>query len=674
MYSFINDLRYAGRALKRNPGFAAAAVLTLALGIGANAMVFGLMEATLLREPAVRSPETLAAVYVCDPGESRCNASYPDYLDYRERTTAFEDLAAYFGSELSVGTDTGAEVVGGELVSGNYFNLLGVSPARGRLLQPSDDDPASDVRVAVVSYEFWRGRLGGDPGAVGASVRINGVPFTVVGVVDPSFKGLRLGDSRSIWVPLLAQNDLGLFPGGFDPITMRGLRWIEGLVARLGSDVTMERARAEIRAVSEQLAAEYESNRDRRTVTLDPLRSYIRPNGSEPTLSTFVWILQGVVGFTLLLACANLANLLLARGSSRRRELAVRMAIGAGRTRLFHQLMTESLMLAVAGAAGGLLLASFALSAVGSFQLPFGDGFSVGSLDAAINLPVAGFTAVVALATVIAFGTLPALQGTRGDLTRDLGAGRASAGMRSGRLRRSLVGVQIAVCFILLVGAGLFLRTLRNQLATDFGFQPDGVAVMTLNPGRSGYSQAQSVRLAGEMIDALNGVPGVESASVGSSVPIRPTVAGIPVQVEGYTPAPGEEMQMRFADVGPDYFRTLQLPIERGREFTGPDSPGGLLGIVINRTMADAWWPGRNPLGGIVRFPGGGLSGTEQEYTVIGVVGEAAWEGLEKSTTSYAFRSLIQVQDSPFGTLRIIVRADPADLDSLAAGHAGSVA
>jgi macrolide transport system ATP-binding/permease protein len=540
--------------------------------------------------------------------------------------------------------------------------MLGVGAAQGRLLIAADDVAGGDPRVAVLSHAFWQSRFAGDPGVVGATVRINQTPYTVLGVADQSFDGLRLGNSPALWLPLRAMSELNPLPGGLDTFEERGARWIEGLVARLGEGVGLERARAELRAVSDQLAMEDAEARGPRTVTVDPVSSYIRPLGSEGTIATFVWVLQGVVAFTLLLACANLANLLLARGPSRRRELALRTAIGAGRRRLLRQLLTENLVLAGLGAGVGLFLASMALSAMGGFELPF--GFSVAAVNAEVNRRVAACTAMIAFATVIGFGMLPAIQGTRGDLTADLRDVRATTGTRARRLLGGLVGVQVAICFLLLVGAGLFLRTLANQLETDLGFEPEGVAVMELNPAMSGYDDAPAAALTRDLVSSLSGTAGVEAVSAGTRVPVVPSGSGTFVEVEGYTPAPDEEMRVEYNYVAPDYFRTLGLQILRGREFIAEDVPGAQRVVVINQAMADRWWSGRHPIGGVVSFASFGPDGLEGvEYTVVGIADEAPWFGLESEDEPYAYRPLLM--DEPDGTTYVIARTDPTRAEAL---------
>jgi predicted permease len=655
--SVLQDARFTLRGLVRNPGFAAAALLTLALGIGANAMVFGLMEAILLRAPSVQSPDALAAVYTtCRAGNPRCASSHADYLDYRERTRAFDDLAAYDRQEVAFGDTPETELVTAELVSGNYFSVLGVSAIQGRTISPDDDRPPSGLPVAVLSHDFWRTRFAEDRGVVGRTIRLNSVPYTVIGIAAPSFHGLRLGALPAVWVPIHGLPTL--LPSGTDPTIFedRGSRWIDGLVARLAEGASVDGARAELLGVSRQLAQEDSVARGPRTVTVDPLPSYVLPPGTERVIASFVWVLQGVVAVTLLLACANLANLLLARSLARRRELAVRAAIGAGRGRIVRQLLTESLVLAVLGGAIGLAVAALALSLVSSFQLPF--GFDIAAVGAGINSRVVVFTGVLALITTVAFGTIPALHATRDDVANLVRGASPGRGPRAGRMLGTLVGVQVALCVTLLAGAGLFLRTLRNHLDVDLGFRPDGVAVAVIDPSLTNAGADANGALVRDLIARAAALPGVEAASVGARVPVLAQGSGFFVRVDGYTPAPDEEMRVEVAPVAPDYFRALGLPLLRGRDFADRDGPGAGRVIIVSEQTARAWWPGREPIGGTVTI-------RNQPHTVIAVAGNVPGRGLETVPTANAYVPLSQNVDQLPRNLFVVSRAAPARVDGL---------
>lgn len=652
----LYDVRFAMRGLMRTPAFAVAAVLTLGLGMGANTLVFGLLEAALLRAPAVRAPETLAAVYTtCRLGSPRCSSSYPDYLDYRERTAGtIRDIAVQDTRNLTLADGETAVVVTAGLVSGNWFELLGVGPARGRLIGPGDDGEGSDTGVAVLSHAFWSAQFGRDPEAVGRTITLNGVSHMVVGVASPTFRGLSLGRAPAVWVPLHALP--ALFPT-FDPATFedRGSRWMDGLVARLEDGVPIERARAALLGVSAQLAAEDSVARGPRTVTVDPLPRYVLPNGSESTIKAFLHVLQGVVGFTLLLACANLANLLLARGSARRREIGVRTALGAGRGRLMRQLMTESAVLSVLGAFTGLALAALALSLISGFRLPF--GFDIAALGAGVNVRVGLFTAALAILTVLVFGVLPALHVSRTDVASVLRTARG-AGPRTGRVLGALVAVQIVLCVVLLSGAGLFLRTLNNHLREDLGFRPEGLALLTVDPSMNQYTVAHTARLADDLLSRVAALPGVEVASMGMRVPLLSGGYGTFVEVEGYTPAPDEEMRVEYNLVGPDYLQTAGIRLLRGRDIASTDGAGGHGVVVINERAAETWWPGRDALGGTVSV--GGVP-----FTVVGIAAESAWQTLEVGASPFLYAPIAQVSQRLVGPWALLARTNVDRVDAL---------
>jgi predicted permease len=655
VYTIAADARFGLRALGRSPGFAVAAVLTLGLGIGANALVFGLIEAALMRRPAVRSPETLAMVYTtCRAGDARCTSSYPDYEDYRDRTRSFADLASLDQRSLTLGDDVGAEAIDADLVTGNYFRLLGVGAARGRMIEPSDDGAGADVRVAVLSDALWRARFGGDAGVVGRTIRLNNTPYLVIGVAPRAFTGLRLGATPDVWVPLHGLP--GLFPSVIDPsiFESRDSRWMSGLVARLAEGATIERARADLLGVSAQLEREDADARGHRTVTVDALSRYVLPTGGERFVVQFVSVLQSVVALTLLLACANLANLLLARGSARRRELGVRAAIGAGRTRIVRQLLTESMLLGLTGGLLGLAIASFGLIAIRSFQLPF--GFDVAALGAQVNGRVVAFSALLAIGTVAAFGTLPALHASRGDLASVLRESRTGGGPRANRLLGALVGVQVSLCVILLAGAGLFLRTLGNHLRNDLGFRTEGLALLGVDASMNQYTPDRTLALVRDMTTRIAALPGVTAASAGSEVPVTGGCCGTFVEVQGYTPAPDEEMRVEYNYVAPGFLNALGIPIVRGREFTEADVVGTQKVMVIDEEMARAWFPNRDPIGGLVRF-------RDTTYSVVvGVARRAAWSGVTVGEGSpYLVVPILQNPDQRRSrlTLTFVARTSP---------------
>ena len=589
---FVQDARYGARMLTRRPGFAAAATLTLALGIGATATVFALLDVVLLRPLPVSDPDALAHLYTsCQRGDVYCVSSYPEYLDYRAQSRTFADMAAFTPMELNVGDESARWVGRGLLVSTTYFSMLGVAPHAGAFFTPTWD-VESDPPL-VLSYEAWRSRFGASPQAIGRMVYVSGATFRIVGVTPPGFRGTRLAERPDVWIPI---ENFQLLPAGIarpKTLTDRSTRWIRGIVGRMRPGHTIAQAQADMRAVSDGMQTS-DSTRDGRFITVEPARQAALPPEAAADIRRFVALLMGGVAATLLIACANIAGLQLARGAARRPELELRRALGAHRSRLVRQLLTEYLLLALAGTVGGLLIARWAMSFLAGYDLP--GGVSVGSLDLDLNARILA-CALVLLAVTGAFGLLPALGTTRG---MSATTGSRTTGEGTGRVRGQgvLIGVQAAVTIVLLIGAGLFIRSLQNGLALDLGLTRRPVVMAYVAPALEGYPPARARAVLSEAIERLAAMPGVTSASV-ARVPPLATGSGFSAQaIDGYSPRPGESMRFEANFVGPDYFRTLGIKINAGREFTTADREGAPLVGVISETMARRFWAGRDPIGG----------------------------------------------------------------------------
>ena len=654
----LQDLKYALRQFAKHPGFAGVVVGTLGLGIGANTAMFSLATAALLQSPPVHEPERLVAVYTtCRAGQPRCSSSYPDYRDYRDRSATLTDLAAYTWTTASLGDDRGARLVTVQTTSGNYFPMLAVGAGMGRLIVPDDDRRGGARQVAVLSQELWRDRFGGDSAVVGRTVRLNGAPFEVIGVLPLGFRGLHLQGGADVYVPFLSGVALGTgFWDDPDRLDDRGSRWIAQLVGRMAAGVTIEQVRTEMLGISAALAAEAPEARGPRSITVDPLPGYILPEGARTDLSRFVILLVAVVGFALMLACANLANLFLSRAAARRRELGVRLALGAGRGRLVRQLITESVAFAVVGGAAGVLVAAWALSALRGFDLP--GGVTIGQLEVALDARMLGIAAVLSLLTGVAFGIVPALQASSPNL---VGALKDTGGNGGGRgwTRHALVALQVAMAFLLLVGSGLFLRTLINSLTFDPGFASERVALARFNLSLSRHTSAQAETFTRHLLDRLANAPGVEVASLGTVVPFQPGgFSGTFVSVAGYDPAPDEEMRVDFVFVAPDYFRALGIPVVAGRGVEGTDDEGGAPVVVVNETAARQWWPNADAVTGRLTFAGA-------ERNVVGVVGDTDWRRLGEEATPFVFLPIAQfpavIADRSL-TLAVRSRGDPVAL------------
>jgi len=635
----IADVRLVFRQFGRNPAFAVAALSTLALGIGANTAIFSIVDGALLRRPPVAEPDRLAAVYTtCRRGFPKCSSSYPDFEDYRQRSDAFGDLAGYSSVPLNVGDEGTARLATGQLVTGNFFGLLGVAPHLGRLIQPGDDLRAAAARVAVLSHGFWQEAFGGDPDIVGREIRLNGTPFAVVGVAHEDFRGLNLNQRADVWLPMFAGPALGESAGAAsrpDVFDSRGSRWIGTLIGRLAPNIGLAQARAEMDGIARQLGEEYPDERaamdGMRGITVDAAAGYILPLAAGADLRRFVWLLVGVVGFTLLLASANVANLLLARATARQREIGIRLAVGAGRGRLIRQLLTESLTLALTGGATGLAVAALMLDLLGGFELP--GGVSIGSLGVGLDIQVLTFALILSLLTALIFGLVPALQATRRDLVSSLkGESSERRGGSQQRLRKALVSAQVALCLVLLVGSGLFIRTLRNSLASDVGFRPGGAAVARFNPGLLRYGPEQTKAFVDELLLRVRDLPQVDAASVATLVPFQGGgFRGTFAEIAGYQPAPEEEIRFDYVAVMPEYFRSLGIPLLEGRAIEAGDVEGTRPVAVVNRYAAEKYWPGRSPLGGSLNLAG------QIDVEIVGVVADPVWRQIGEEPTPFVF-------------------------------------
>lgn len=650
------DVRQALRALRAAPGYAIAAILTLALGIGANSAIFSIGSAALLQSAPVRDPGALVAVWTtCRRGDARCSSSYPDYVDYRARSRTIEDLAGYAFERANLSADDGARLVSVQASTGNYFEVVGVDTLVGRAFTPEDERERR--LVAVLTADFWRDQFGGDPEVVGSNIRLNGTGFEVVGVTGDGFRGLHLGDGPDIFIPLLTspvlesgslEND-----GRFE---QRGSRWITQLIGRLAPGATVEQAREEMLAISDQLATEDPEARGPRRVTVESARRLITPAQDVGELADFVYLLAGVVGFTLLLACANLANLLLARSAARRAEIGVRLALGASKARIVRQVLTESVVLALLGGGAGLLVGYWVLTLLAGYQLP--GGVAIDRIGVGMNAGAVWFTLTLSLVTGVAFGLVPALQSTRVGLDASIrSAGRGSTGGPS-RLRGALVAVQLALCLVLLAGSGLFLQALRNGLDTDLGFRVDGLAVATVDLGVLRYTPEQGRVFADTLLPRLEALPGVTAAGLGTRAPmLRGGTATLLHSVEGYQAGADEELRLEYAFVSAGYLRALGLPLLQGEQF-GSNADSGRRVMIINRDMAERWWPGRTAAGGRVYFFGGqGTAGPPGD--VVGVVENTKWDdGIAVADYPFAYLPLAASGGWVSGRVAVLVRTE----------------
>jgi putative ABC transport system permease protein len=634
------DIQYAVRVLWRSPGFTLAAVLTLALGIGANTAIFSLADATLLRPLKVSGIDQLYAL--------NWSTSYPDYKAFAARGDLFDGVIGASGGRVNVVADADASLVDASFVSGNYFGVLGVPPAAGRLFGPADDVPNGPL-VAVLSHRWWTSHFGRDTGVIGRVVRVNGQAVTIVGVAGEGFRGLRPSDTTAIYFPITETPRVrtGFFSRP-DMLEIAGMQWLTAVV-RLKPGVGAAAAASVLDSVYRHThAGEDEGDRDEGFV-LTPLRT--RALGRDAaSVSRFVMLLGSVVVLALLIGCANLANLLLSRASVRRREIGVRLAIGAGRVRVARQLLVESLVLAIAGGAAGLLAASGLLSALGRFELP--GGIAIDALDLRINGLALAFTALIACGTGVLFGMAPAWRAARLDVLGSLRSESRSTTARS-RLRATLVAVQVALSLVLLAGTGLFLRSLVRALDEPLGFRVEGVATASVNLGAARYTTAQAAAFYDEALARVHQLPGVTAAAWTSIVPTQGARV-FTATVDGYRPRQGEEVFFYNTSVSPEYFRAAGTHLLQGRGFSDADRPGAPLVGIVNETAAKKYWNGRSPLGG--RASGG----EDRWITIIGVVEDARVTSLDEKPVPYIYLPFAQegVASGSTDPAHLLVRTD----------------
>jgi len=628
----LQDLRFGLRMLRRSPSFSILAILCLTLGIGANAAVFSWVEGILFRPyPAVSHQEQLLALTGTARGESGpTGTSWPDLLDLQRNCTLIDSfiVTKIMGTTLSIGDR--AEVTTGSIVSANYFDAIGVHPLLGRGFEPGEDSGRNAHPVTVISYQLWKGRFKGDPQIIGKTQRLNNVVHTIVGVAPEGFYGTFVGWAMQFWVPASMEET---FEAGGYKLEDRGARWIEAYV-RLKPGVTLSRARQEISAVAQRLETDYPATNRGRGIQLWPL--WQTPFNNANTLLPTLEIMLAVVVFVLLIACANVGNLLLVRSFARRHEMTVRLAIGAGRGRLLKQLFTEGLILSAFGAAGGLLVAHWCRHAL-VLLFPARGGVAM-HLPGEIDWRVLALSAGVCLIATLLLGLVPAMQTGKIDLAGALKSDSAGVVGGGGRawVRSGLVVVQVSLSFILLVGAGLLMQSLQKIRTTSPGFSTSGVLDTAVNLTAAGYDAPRAQTFQDELLARVKALPGVESAAFARMTPLSyGSFSSSPIAVDGYQPPPEEQPTVQYNEVGPDYFATMGIPLVSGREFTRADDEKAALVAVVNETMAARYWRGRNPIGERVQVKGRWME-------VVGMAKDSKYESVRESPKPFFYVPLRQ--------------------------------
>ena len=628
---FIQDFRYGFRQLWRSPGFSALAILCLTLGIGANAAVFSWVEGILFRPyPAVRHQEQLYAVAETAAGQDSDDLSWPDFLDLRRNCTLCEDafVTSITGSTLNVGDH--AEVTTGSIVSANYFEALGVHPILGRGFETGEDVGNNSHPIVVISYKFWQDHFKGDPQIIGKAQLLKNVPHTIIGVAPEGFYGTFVGRAMQFWVPASMEET---FHGGGYKLEDRGARWIESYV-RLKSRVNRAQAQEQITALAARLENDYPATNRGRSIRLWAL--WETPFNHAGELLPVLEVMVAVVGFVLLIACANVGNLLLVRAFVRRHEMSVRLAIGASRLRLVKQLLTEGLILSALGTAGGLLVAYWCRHAF-VLLLPEGVGarmYLPGQVDARVMAMSVG----VCLLVTLIVGIIPAFQTRHLDVAGPLKADSSGVVGARGRawVRSGLVVSQVSLSFILLVGAALLLESLQRIRTTSPGFSTTNVAVTGISLVAAGYDAPRAMTFQHELIDRLSGLPGIESAAFANLTPLGyKSYSSSPIAVDGYQPLANEQPEVEYNQVGPGYLATLGIPIVSGREFTRSDNENAPLVAIVNRTMMMRYWRGQDPTGLRLQVKG-------RWARVVGVAADSKYESMAEAPKPFFYVPLEQ--------------------------------
>jgi predicted permease len=658
--AIYQDLRYAVRMLRKNPGFSLVVIATLALGIGANAAMFSLTDRVLLQRLPVRNPDQLEVLVTRSPAESEGDDgfSYPMYQDLRDRNSVFSGVLARGGAQMNISYGDQNTPVSAELVSGNYFDVLGVRPFAGRLLTQDDDRDLGAHPVAVISYAFWERRFGKDRSIIGKTILANEHAVTVLGVTPPGFYGLYLSSTPDVWVPMMMTPVFNPLPP--TRLVKRGHQWLT-VMARRKDGVSVEQAQASLSVLYHQI----------READAQGLGAKVNPREKERFLARQILLQPGNQGFhtiqremrrsllllfgatcvVLLILCANLANLMLARATVRAPETAVRLALGASRARLLRQWLTEGLLLAVSGGVAGVFVAWWIKAGL----LLFVPEATRGNLNAPFGWRFAGFIMLLSIVVGLLFSLAPAAQAARNAAAPSLQLETRSF-TSAGRLlslRSGLVLVQVALSLPLLIGAVLLLRTLQNLRAVDTGFSKNNVLLASINPSLNGYTADKSRNFFNELLARTRALPSVTAASLANDSPLSGGWDRNGIVVEGYTPREDEKMSIDMTYVSPDYFKTLDIPLSSGRDFNAQDTIGSPQVAIINEKMAGYFFPGQNPIGKRI-----GLHGVP-DVTIVGVVKDAKYISLREPMRRHFYSPIMQEKDLLNLGLQVKTSGDP---------------
>lgn len=641
--ALAQDLRYAFRALAKRPLALVIPILSLGIGIGANTAIFSVLNRLLLSPPeAVPNAQRMVEVGRARDGRGFDSFSYPDFLAIREEAEPLEALAGFDMRMFTISRGEVGERAFGMLVSANYFQVLGIQAALGRTFLPEEDQGYDEHPVVVLSHALWAGRLGGDPDILGSTIFVNRRPYTVVGITPEGFRGhINLG-SVDLYVPMMQYPSLS---EGSNMFESRGSSWFQ-VIGLLKPGRTVEEADAALATVMARLAEEFPDTNARRSAGAQPYGSL--PAVVRGPAALFLWTLMALVGLILLITCANVAGIFLARASNRRKEIAIRLAMGSGRTRLLRHLITESLLVFVLGGAVGFLLATWGLSALSAWEVPAPMPLD---LDLSPNAGVVAFSVLLTLGSGVLFGLLPARQALAVDLLsglKDEGVGRGSSG---GRLRRGFVSTQVAASLVLLTASSLLLRSLQEAGKIERGFEAEGAYLTFLDLSTEGFSSDEVTVFQEQLLRYLDAQPWAESATLALDLPLDLGSHGTTVEPEGWEGGEGQDrVGVGFNSVSPEYFSTLRIPLLEGRLFQDQDRDGSEMVAVVSQTFARTVWPGESPIGRRMSWGGD----DDVRLTIVGVVEDVQNQMLTEDPRPFVYRPLTQYRRSD---THLVVRA-----------------
>jgi predicted permease len=632
------DIRYGFRILRKNPGFTAAAVITLGLGIGVNAAIFSIVNAVLFKSLPVREPKELVDVYTTEHGEffEYAPMAYPDYEDFRDQNRTLAGLIGFAPTQVAMQDKNETELIPTEEVTGDYFETLGVQMLLGRGFDPARNKAIGGDPVAVLSYGTWQRKFGSDPHVVGKTILLNGNVITIVGVAYRNFHGLMCGISPGLWVPISMDHVLHLG----NPVHDRGSQWLF-VMGRLNSGVSIHQAQADLKAIASGLGQQYpDTNKNRSAALLPASKVKIIPE-VDTALYTTSGVLLGFVGLILFIACANIAGMLLARASVRRREIALRTALGANRLRLIRQLLTESLLLSLLGGtlALGMTAAFNVVVSRGLENIHMGIPVGFG-LTLSVDFRVLGFTLLIVTAATFLFGLFPALNASSGSLPSALKeeSGTLAGSQRKHRILNALVVGQVTVSLLLLICAGLSLRSMRNASRVDPGFDSRNVASASFLPSLAGYDSKQAYAYYQQLTDRVRALPGVQSVSFADRLPLTFVIQLTSCAPEGKTTVPKKQWQkVDRSAVGPSYFETMRIPILRGRPFMERQGSASPLVVIVNEALATLFWPGQDPIGKRLWF-----TKDDKPYEVVAVARDGKYRTLGEGHRPFAYWNIQQ--------------------------------